>query len=150
MFHQSPEELLTVEDEYIALAEMLYPHKRNDTAVTRLHEVLSDANLIRSYMPAAIDELNVMTIHKSKGLEFNIVFHMDMYKFILSGEGDTKEDIEQKLNLHYVGVTRAIDVCYIMNGSLRYRPRYDDFWPTQPSTFLTLPGLPDRRRAVQW
>lgn len=150
IFSRTPEDLLTVEDAYIALAEMVYPKKRNEAAVAKLHNVLSSADLIHSYIPAAENEVNIMTIHKSKGLEFNIVFHMDMYKYILSDEWDKKEDIEQMLNLHYVGVTRAIDVCYIMNGSLRYRAKYNDYYSAYPSSFLALPGLTERRRDVCW
>lgn len=45
-----------------------------------------------------------MTLHKSKGLEFNIVFHMDMYRWILPNEyGDAAAQM-QDLNLHYVRI----------------------------------------------
>ena len=58
--------------------------------------------------------------------------------------------LAQLLNLHYVGVTRAIDVCYIMNGSRRYRSKYKDFVNADPSAFLNMPGLSERRRNVEW
>lgn len=32
-----------------------------------------------------------------------------------------KEDFEQTLNLHYVGITRAKNACYVMQGTLRHR-----------------------------
>ena len=54
------------------------------------------------------------------------------------------------LNLHYVGVTRAIDVCYLMNGTKRYRSRQNDFINAEPSPFLFMPGLPERRNDVMW
>lgn len=81
-----------------------------------------------------------MTLHKSKGLEFNIVFHMDMYKYIISDEWGDEEQIKQLLNLHYVGVTRAIDACYIMIGTKRYRAKKNDFYKAEPSSFLVLKG----------
>ena len=88
-----------------------------------LNQILADNTLWGSYTPAMENEVNLMTLHKSKGLEFNIVFHMDLYKWILPNEyGDETSQI-QDLNLHYVGITRAIDVCYLMSGSMRYRSR---------------------------
>ena len=75
---------------------------------------------------------------------------MDMYKYIISDDWGNADEIAQMLNLHYVGVTRAIDVCYIMNGSRRYRSRSGDFIDAQPSAFLNKPGLHERRRNVLW
>ncbi|MBR6921143.1 MAG: ATP-dependent helicase [Clostridia bacterium] len=144
--------LLSAENDMISLAQLLYPTKRNNDAIEHLHTVLSSYELIRNYMPASNDELNIMTIHKSKGLEFKIVFHMDMYKWIIPHENmnSTDDDYTQDLNLHYVGVTRAIDACYIMLGSKRYSKKYNDYVQTELSPFLTLPGLSERRLNVNW
>lgn len=134
----------------MSLAKLIYPKGDNEAARMLLHSVLTDSTLIQSYVPAADHEINIMTLHKSKGLEFNIVFHMDMYKYIISNDWGNADDVAQMLNLHYVGVTRAIDVCYIMNGSKRYRSKQNDFIDAYPSAFLTQPGLAERRRNVIW
>lgn len=140
----------SAESDIIALAQLVYPKKKNKTAITTLHQVLTDDKLLNSYIPASKDEINLMTLHKSKGLEFNIVFHMDMYRWIIPNEyGDATSQM-QDLNLHYVGITRAIDVCYIMNGTKRYRSRQGDFVPAEPSPFLCKPGLAERRNDVTW
>ena len=91
-----------------------------------------------------------MTLHKSKGLEFNIVFHMDLYKWIIPFENISDEEWAQALNLHYVGITRAIDVCYFMIGTERYRQNYNDFFQAVPSPFRELPGTAERRNEVDW
>ena len=44
----------------------------------------------------------------------------------------------------------AIDVCYIMNGTRRYRAKYGDFYDAKPSSFLFMPGLSERRNDVRW
>lgn len=150
VFSCSLETILSVEDKFIQLAKLTYPKGDNKTSRSLLHNVLTNTDMIQSYVPAADHEINIMTLHKSKGLEFNIVFHMDMYQYIISNERGTKEEIAQLLNLHYVGVTRAIDVCYIMNGSRRYRSKYKDFVNADPSAFLNMPGLSERRRNVTW
>ncbi|EEG90661.1 hypothetical protein COPCOM_00889 [Coprococcus comes ATCC 27758] len=112
--------------------------------------IIADDILLENYIPPQDNEITIMTLHKSKGLEFNVVFHMDMYKYIISDELGDAEEKKQSLNLHYVGITRAIDVCYIMNGTRRYRAKYGDFYDAKPSSFLFMPGLSERRNDVRW
>lgn len=143
-------DIAKAKSDIIALAKLIYPIKENSNAIALLEQVLSDNTLLSTYIPTSENEINLMTLHKSKGLEFNIVFHMDLYKWILPNEyGDSDTQI-QDLNLHYVGITRAIDVCYLMNGTMRYRPKQDDFIQAEPSPFLFKPGLAERRRDVIW
>ena len=150
IFSCTPETICSVEDKFISLAKLFYPKGDNEASRALLHSVLTDAGMLQSYVPAADHEINIMTLHKSKGLEFNIVFHMDMYKYIISDDRGDADEIAQMLNLHYVGVTRSIDVCYIMNGTSRYRRKYNDFVDAYPSAFLNKPGLSERRRNVDW
>lgn len=150
IFSCSPETVLSAEEKFISLAKLVYPKGDSKTSRALLHRILADEDMIQNYVPAADHEINIMTLHKSKGLEFNIVFHMDMYQYIISNERGSPDEIAQSLNLHYVGVTRAIDVCYIMNGSKRYRSRQDDYVNAYPSAFLNKSGLQERRRNVRW
>ncbi len=150
VFQCAEDQLFSVEKEIISLAEMILPQKSNSNALTNLHSVLNTPELLRNYIPATNDEINLMTLHKSKGLEFNIVFHLDLYKWVFPNEHGSEEAKLQDLNLHYVGITRAKDVCYIMNGSQRYRSNNNDYITAEPSPFLELPGLSERRRNVVW
>lgn len=136
-------------EKMVAFAELIYPTKRNETAIANLQTVLSSEEILSNYFPAAEDEINIMTLHKSKGLEFNIVFHMDMYKWVIPNEYGTDEAKLQDLNLHYVGITRAIDVCYIMIGSKRYNSQ-GKCYDALPSPFLEKQELIDRRVDVKW
>jgi len=140
----------TAENAFIELASLVYPKKDSDTAKANLHTVIYDSSLVGSYIPAKKDELNVLTLHKSKGLEFNIVFHMDLYQYIVSDDWGDDEGKTQMLNLHYVGVTRAIDACYLITGTKRYRGRQRDFYTAYPSNFLNRPGMAERRLDIQW
>lgn len=135
---------------FIEMAELLYPKGYNSGTVELLKYTLSDPIILNGYIPAAKNEVNIMTLHKSKGLEFNIVFHMDMYKYIISDERGTNSEIEQLMNLHYVGITRAKDACFIMNGTQRYRSRQQDLYPAYPSSFLMKEGLQKRREELIW
>lgn len=137
-------------DEMMQLADLIYPNKRSDIAIEHLDSVINDPQKLKNYVPADEHELNLMTLHKSKGLEFNIVFHMDLYKYIMPNEYASNDSQLQDLNLHYVGITRAKDVCYIMNGTQRYSKKYNDYIVAKPSPFLSLPGLNERRNEVHW
>jgi DNA helicase-2/ATP-dependent DNA helicase PcrA len=137
------------ENKMINLAELIYPHKGTDLTKHNLHQVICDSSMLASYAPACDDELNLMTLHKSKGLEFNIVFHMDMYKWVIPNEHGNDDDKQQDLNLHFVGITRAKDVCYIMNGTIRHNKKNVRL-SCEPSPFLQMTGLKERRRDVEW
>ncbi len=150
IFVQSVDTLYSVEDAFIELAKLVYPHKPSKKAKQNLHKVINDNSLIGSYIPAKEDELNILTLHKSKGLEFNIVFHMDLYQYIVSDDWGNDAEKTQMLNLHYVGVTRAIDACYLIIGTKRYRGRQKDYYVAYPSNFLSRPGMAERRIDIQW
>lgn len=150
IFNCQAENIYLAEKQIVMLAKLVYPQKQNTAAAAVLHDILNNPELLRSYIPASKNEVNIMTLHKSKGLEFSIVFHMDLYKWVFPYEKGTEEQRKQDLNLHYVGVTRAKEVCYIMNGSMRYSRKIDDFSVAEPSPFLQLPGLQERRKTVEW
>lgn len=140
----------SADKEIIDLAKLVYPHKGTEAAVNNLRTIICDPQKLKNYVPANENELNLMTLHKSKGLEFNIVFHMDMYRWIIPNEYGDEATVQQDLNLHYVGITRAKDVCYIMNGSKRYRSKQNDYVSAEPSPFIQKPGLAERRHDVRW
>lgn len=150
IFSYSFYEFHNAENDMKELAVLLYPGKMKETTVNNLHSVIYNSQQLENYISAREHELNVMTLHKSKGLEFNVVFHMDMYKWVIPNEFCGKLEYQQNLNLHYVGLTRAKDACYIMNGTERYRGRQKDYISAEPSPFLFLPGLESRREDISW
>lgn len=150
IFTCSTDCMSSIESDIIALAKLVHPQKDSKDAIAVLEQVFSDDALLSSYIPASENEINLMTLHKSKGLEFNIVFHMELYKWILPKEYGDEDSQTQDLNLHYVGVTRAINACYLMNGTMRYRSKQNDFIQAEPSQFLSKPGLAERRYDVTW
>lgn len=150
IFDSKEEDLINHENEIVQLVKMIYPEKENKNALAILHETLSDINILNSFAPAKDEEISIMTLHKSKGLEFDVVFHMDMYKYIIPFEPSNEDEREQFLNLHYVGITRAKKACYIMLGTSRYRPKTNDYISATPSSFLYLPGMNERRENTVW
>lgn len=67
-----------------------------------------------------------MTIHKSKGLEFDATFLVDLHKYIIptidfqTGEYN---DLNEDKCIHYVALTRAKKVVLLTINSLRHNSR---------------------------
>ena len=140
----------------IQMARLVYPNNENKEAVELLKNIVQDCELLHNFAPAAPDEIVIMTYHKSKGLEFDVVFNMDVYEYVMPpskrfDQSDEAYEIDytQTLNLHYVGITRAKKVCYIMQGSQRHNVAGAS-WQTKPSSFLILNGVNSMRNNVNW
>ena len=109
-------------DEFVKIAKETLPSKENLKSVKLLEEVIKDEELFYSYRPAQPDEVQLMTLHKSKGLEFTVVFHIDLYDYILpsySALQGNKTELLQDKNLHYVGITRAKEYSVLVSSTQR-------------------------------
>ncbi|GAS83149.1 UvrD-helicase domain-containing protein [Paenibacillus amylolyticus] len=150
IFILGEEELISNIDLFICFAEMVHPDDRDLEVCNELKLILGDTQKLNSFKPATENEVNIMTLHKSKGLEFKVVFHLDLYRWILPFEGarTSEEEYIQALNLHYVGVTRAVEACYIMQATLRYRPAQGDLWSAEESPFLHLHNTSSLRQDI--
>lgn len=135
---------------FVKFAKLVFPEYEDSDIISLLHSILSNKDVLNNFKPATDNEINIMTLHKSKGLEFKCVFLLDLYKYIFPRENINQEDYTQDLNLYYVGVTRAIETCYIMQGSKRYRPRHYDYWNAEESPFLLLNNTINLRNNRVW
>jgi DNA helicase-2/ATP-dependent DNA helicase PcrA len=91
-----------------------------------------------------------MTLHKSKGLEFDIVFHLDLYEWIFPAKGIENGqqyhiNFHQDLNLHYVGVTRAKKACILCTSTKRTNGQ-NEIKKGNPSEFLSLNNVQTIRK----
>lgn len=97
------------------------------TAAMALVSVCGDVSKLRWFHRPGHDAIHIMTLHKAKGLEFDLVFHADLYDHVIPKRvyppgmfGQVVfENEKQCLNLHYVGVTRAIKACVLMTSTSR-------------------------------
>lgn len=150
LFDLEPYNLIHKIKVFEKLASQIYPEYESCDAMAELGCVLKSQEQLNGYRPPADNEICIMTLHKSKGLEFDVVFHMDLYDWIFPRRDISQEEYQQDLNLHYVGVTRAKKVCYIMQGTERYRPYQGDYWNAKPSPFFTLNGVENYRIDCKW
>jgi DNA helicase-2/ATP-dependent DNA helicase PcrA len=67
------------------------------------------------------DSVSVMTLHAAKGLEFPVVFIAATEQGILPHERSLNQDdqLEEERRLAFVGITRAMEECYLTHARLR-------------------------------
>ncbi|WP_428034253.1 DNA helicase Rep [Amphritea sp.] len=81
------------------------------------------------------DRVQLMTLHASKGLEFNHVYLMGMEEEILPHRNSIENgDIEEERRLAYVGITRAKQTLTMTLA--RKRKQFGELIDCQPSRFL--------------
>jgi len=82
------------------------------------------------------DRVTMMTVHSSKGLEFDAVFIVGMEEELFPNQMAmySPKELEEERRLFYVAITRAKSRCYLSCAKSRYRFGQMDFY--QPSRFL--------------
>jgi len=126
---------------FVGVAEVFFPNRKNKKAITLLEVVLRDRKSLESYYPPSPDEVQIMTFHKSKGLEFDLVFHLDLYEYILPRKTWNNgkavfPDLHQAINLHYVATTRAKEACVLVHSTQRHNYN-NQIKNGNPSEFLS-------------
>ncbi|MCC9070756.1 ATP-dependent helicase [Flavobacterium sp. F-65] len=138
---------------FVEIAEIISPSLKNQESIDLLEKTLNNSEELNSYKPANENEINIMTLHKSKGLEFELVIHLDLYEWILpSKKPRQNNDFDnpvypnyiQDLNLHYVGLTRAIKACILLNSTQRTNHEYQ-LKKACDSEFMSINGIEELR-----
>jgi len=102
----------------------------------KLELILADITLQTDIEEKAESSVKLMTMHNSKGLEFDYVFVYAMEEglFPSSRSFDNKEDLEEERRLAYVAITRAKTKAFITNASAR--TVYGQAVSNPPSRFI--------------
>ncbi|MBA2662545.1 MAG: UvrD-helicase domain-containing protein [Bradymonadaceae bacterium] len=107
-------------------------------AARLLRAFLERSALVQSNdaLQEGVGSVTLMTVHGSKGLEFDTVFLVGMEDEIFPSLRDASdlEELEEERRLAYVAITRARHALYITNA--RRRRVYGTFKDTNPSRFL--------------
>lgn len=115
------------------IQDLLEPMKFNE-AITKLalRELLD-----RNEQDYELDEVQLMTLHSSKGLEFPYVFLIGMEEGILPHKTSVEQnDVDEERRLAYVGITRA-KIELICTLCLERKTREQDQLHPKPSRFLS-------------
>ena len=84
------------------------------------------------------DAVTLITLHNTKGLEFNRVIITGLENGIFPREDKAGEELEEERRLFYVGITRAKNELYLTSCAVRRL--YGHIQPMMPSRFLLEAG----------
>ena len=105
-----------------------------------LSDYLQDASLAtdfdRNNTAGDADQVNMMTIHAAKGLEFPVVFIAGLEEGLFPSEmsSDSPRALEEERRLFYVALTRAEKLVVLTNAKSRFRNGKMEF--SRPSRFI--------------
>lgn len=115
--------------EVLPIDEMLNLTKNifgGDIDLSNIIDTLNNDNYLVTYKPMDLEKVHIMTIHKSKGLEFDAVFILDLHEYILP-KIDFKNggyiDINEDKCVHYVSLTRARKAVIMAVNSIRHNSK---------------------------
>ncbi|SEW35168.1 DNA helicase-2 / ATP-dependent DNA helicase PcrA [Chitinophaga sp. YR573] len=142
-------ELTALKETFCEVAKIIALNSVHQDSVLLLNEVLNTPEMLEHYYPTATNEIHILTLHKSKGLEYDLIIHLDLHEWALPakrpGPGNdfnnpVFENYQQDLNLHYVGVTRARKACVLISSTKRVN-NTAQVKKGSPSEFLSLNGI---------
>lgn len=111
-----------------------------------IKKILANETLKKLFQPISPSEIQVMTLHKSKGLEFHTVIHVGLEEWVFPYRKVTQDgsrdypELKQDTNLHYVGITRAQELCILIQTTKRINSKEVEI-NAAPSYFLNLTDL---------
>ena len=113
-----------------------------ECSIEGLTEFLDSINLDRSLElsdgEVSNDAVTLITLHNTKGLEYNKVVITGLEDGIFPRMGKVGDELEEERRLFYVGITRAKDELYIT--SVAKRLMYGSWQYMKPSQFLSDAG----------
>lgn len=113
-----------------AILRILTKQQIDEQTLKSLKSTLNSPAFLSSYSPLETGHPYILTYHKSKGLEFDIVFMLSLYKYVFPYENPDKS---QDDNLFYVGITRPKELLYLCTSTKRTfnNGRFGDAVPSE-------------------
>ncbi len=112
----------------VAAATAVLGQPPTKTGSDELLAICANTNKLGQFREPSDEAVQIMTLHRAKGLEFELVFHADLYDHVIPareyegvpfGQVEFKDE-QQCLNLHYVGLTRAIKASVLLTSTKRF------------------------------
>lgn len=97
-----------------------------------LDNIQLDRTLSSEEEEVSDDAVTLITLHNTKGLEFNRVVMTGMEEGVFPRNGDDEDEMEEERRLCYVGITRARDELYLTSCAVRRMYGHIDFMRASP------------------
>lgn len=104
---------------------------------TQVYNYIQDVALLANEVEQEkTDSVNLMTIHASKGLEFNTIYIVGCEEGLFPSKKSAQSsyELEEERRLMYVAITRAEKHCFITNAKKRWI--YGEEQKNEPSRFI--------------
>jgi len=118
--------------------EFVQENSVNEELVT-LDQFLANVSLLTNAdneKPEDNDKVTVMTVHSSKGLEFDVVYIVGMEETLFPSQMSimSEHDVEEERRLFYVALTRARKNVFLSYAGTRFR--WGEYSNPRPSRFI--------------
>ncbi len=101
-----------------------------------LEKLTLDSTMLGDHDPASESGVTLMTMHNTKGLEFDRVFVAGVEEEVIPGRhDDTPSEVEEERRIMYVAMTRARKSLYLSYAAQRLMWGHTEYH--RPSRFLT-------------
>ena len=97
-----------------------------------LDNIQLDRTLSSEEEEVSDDAVTLITLHNTKGLEFNRVVMTGMEEGVFPRNGDDEDEMEEERRLCYVGITRARDELYLTSCAVRRMYGHIEFMKASP------------------
>jgi DNA helicase-2/ATP-dependent DNA helicase PcrA len=111
----------------------------SETGLVTLDQYLANVSLLTNAdneKAEDIDKVTIMTVHSSKGLEFDVVYIVGMEENLFPSQMSISslKDIEEERRLFYVALTRARRYAFLSHAKMRFR--WGNTVVSAPSRFI--------------
>lgn len=106
--------------------EVIYDLFGKESYIENISAVLENELFLNSFKPLDKKKVSVMTIHKSKGLEFKITIVLDLHKWIIPSynfQNKVYNNIDECRCIHYVSITRAKELVILIYNTKRHNSK---------------------------
>jgi DNA helicase-2/ATP-dependent DNA helicase PcrA len=125
-------------DELLNGVKVFVDENNSDTGFVGLDQYLANVSLLTNAdneNPEDNDKVTVMTVHSSKGLEFDVVYIVGMEENLFPSQMSISSmQIEEERRLFYVAITRARKCVFLSYAGTRFR--WGSMSSSAPSRFI--------------
>lgn len=108
----------------------IYPdYELSEITKAACEQLIGNPSLLENFKSFKDEEIQLLTIHSSKGLEFDVILHLDLFEdtfpnYLSKGNPINMREDE---NLHYIALTRAKKYVFLISNSRRrfYSSKYN-------------------------
>ncbi|MDQ0298690.1 DNA helicase-2/ATP-dependent DNA helicase PcrA [Salibacterium salarium] len=127
-----------------AIIQNIYPdYEISELTKVACDQLINNPTLLENFKPFKEDEIQLLTIHGSKGLEFDVVLHLDLFEDTFPDFRSVGKPVKlrEDENLHYIALTRAKEYVFLISNSIKRfyssnAQRYYEF-NKKPSPFIS-------------